>query len=69
MVTNARVYYTTRAAAGASAPGIPHALALGRKVHAQLGRVALRDREVVSGYAVIARSESDEAIQLSISRR
>jgi hypothetical protein len=26
VVTNARVYYTTRAAAGASAPGIPHAL-------------------------------------------
>jgi hypothetical protein len=26
VVTNARVYYTTRAAAGASAPGIPCAL-------------------------------------------
>jgi hypothetical protein len=26
VVTNARVYYTTRAAAGALAPGIPHAL-------------------------------------------
>jgi hypothetical protein len=30
VVTNARVYYTTRAAAGARAPGIPHAL-IGRK--------------------------------------
>src|ERR1700730_7360780 len=31
VVTNARAYYTTRAAAGALAPGIPHAL-FGRKV-------------------------------------
>src|SRR5260221_10076215 len=30
VVTNARVYYTTRAAAGASAPGIPHALMGGK---------------------------------------
>jgi hypothetical protein len=30
VVTNARVFYTTRAAAGARAPGIPHAL-IGRK--------------------------------------
>jgi len=30
-VTNARAYYTTRAAAGALAPGIPHAL-FGRKI-------------------------------------
>src|SRR5258708_16063251 len=29
VVTNARAYYTTRAAAGASAPGIPHALFFG----------------------------------------
>jgi hypothetical protein len=32
-VTNARVYYTPRAAAGAQAPGIPHAL-LGREIQA-----------------------------------
>src|ERR1700674_5665496 len=31
VVTNARVYYTTRAAAGALAPGIPHALFGGAK--------------------------------------
>jgi hypothetical protein len=33
MVTNARVYYTPRAAAGASAPGIPHALMGGQFLH------------------------------------
>jgi hypothetical protein len=33
VVTNARVYYTTRAAAGASAPGIPHALLGGQFMH------------------------------------
>src|SRR5260221_12245269 len=33
VVTNARVYYTTRAAAGASAPGIPHALKGRRFLH------------------------------------
>ncbi len=48
------------------APGIPHAL---------LGRRFLQDsdalrREIASSYlAVIARSESDEAIPLSVSRR
>src|SRR5258707_5337518 len=47
VVTNARVYYTTRAAAGASARGIPHALK-GRKFHARLGRIAPRDRGSVS---------------------
>jgi hypothetical protein len=31
VVTNARAFYTTRAAAGALAPGIPHAL-FGRKI-------------------------------------
>jgi hypothetical protein len=47
VVTNARVYYTTRAAAGASAPGIPHALT-GRTILSKLGRFASRDREIVS---------------------
>ncbi|SHK19837.1 hypothetical protein SAMN05444159_2679 [Bradyrhizobium lablabi] len=47
VVTNARVYYTTRAAAGASAPGIPHALT-GRMILSNLGRFASRDREDVS---------------------
>jgi hypothetical protein len=41
VVTNARVYYPPRAAAGALAPGIPHAL-FGRKVHAQPGRYPRR---------------------------
>src|SRR5258708_27430282 len=68
VVTNARVYYTTRAAAGASAPGIPHAL-LGRKVHQRLGRIAPRECGLISRLAVIARSPCDEAIQLSISWR
>jgi hypothetical protein len=47
VVTNARAYYTPRAAAGASAPGIPHAL-MGRTVPAQLGRIAPRGREAIS---------------------
>jgi hypothetical protein len=46
VVTNARVYYTTRAAAGASAPGIPRALYWAEN-SAQLGRIAPRDSEVV----------------------
>jgi hypothetical protein len=53
VVTNARVYYTTRAAAGASAPGIPHAL-MGRKVHQRLGRIASRECGLISCLAVIA---------------
>jgi hypothetical protein len=49
VVTNARVYYTPRAAAGAS--GARHSLRplySGRMVHAQLGRIAPRERGVVS---------------------
>src|SRR5258708_16101480 len=47
------------------ASGIPRALCnrRTRKVHAQLGRIAPRDREAVFEIVhVIARSESDEAI-------
>src|SRR5258708_36913920 len=47
VVTNARVYYTTRAAARASAPGIPHALNA-QKVYAPVGRAPPRDHDVVS---------------------
>src|SRR5260221_11032127 len=47
VVTNARVYYTSRAAAGATAPGMPHALN-GAENSAQLGRITPRDREDVS---------------------
>src|ERR1700730_642654 len=47
VVTNARAFYITRAAAGALAPGIPHAL-FGRKLNANLGCTAPREREVVS---------------------
>jgi len=47
VVTNARVYYTTRAATGASAPGIPHALT-GRRILSRLGRIAPRDCELIS---------------------
>jgi len=50
VVTNARVYYTTRAAAGAS--GARHSLrpllAEGGKFPAKLGRNARRDRETLS---------------------
>jgi hypothetical protein len=57
VVTNARVYYTTRAAAGASAPGIPHALRGARSMH---DSGALR-RGIADVYpAVIARSTCDE---------
>ena len=44
-MTNARVYYTTRAAAGASAPGIPHAL--WAENLARLGRIAPREGEAL----------------------
>ncbi len=47
VVTNARVYYTTRAAAGAS--GARHSLRplmfRGRKIQVKLARFARRDRE------------------------
>jgi hypothetical protein len=45
VVTNARVYYTTRAAAGASAPGIPHALCYLWAKRISLGRIAPRECE------------------------
>jgi hypothetical protein len=49
VVTNARVYYTTRAAAGAS--GARHSLrpliAEGGKLMAKLARIARRDRETM----------------------
>src|SRR5258708_13107468 len=64
VVTNARVYYTTRAATGASAPGIPHALK-GRKFLARLGRTAPRDREAV----FTRHCERSEAIHLSVMPR
>src|SRR5450631_899728 len=53
-------------AAGATAPGIPHAL-FGRKINARLGRIAPRDREVVFGIrsAVIA-SAAKQSIFLSL---
>jgi hypothetical protein len=41
VVTNARAFYTTRAAAGALAPGIPHAL-FGRSYLHSFGRSAPR---------------------------
>src|SRR5258708_14661110 len=47
VVTNARVYYTPRAAAGASAPGIPHALLGGRFLN-DSDAIAPRDREALS---------------------
>jgi hypothetical protein len=49
VVTNARAFYTTRAAAGAL--GARHSLRpliSGRKIHAQLGHIAPRDCGVVS---------------------
>src|ERR1700720_3642194 len=45
VVTNARAYYTTRAAAGATGTRhSPRPLFSGRRIHAQLGRIAPRDR-------------------------
>jgi hypothetical protein len=63
VVTNARAFYTTRAAAGASAPGIPCALCYeGRTLEKQNSREkARRDRETVS--AVIARSDLSAVAQ------
>jgi hypothetical protein len=61
VVTNARVYYSTRAAA--DAPSVRHSLrpfAEGGTFQAKLARNARRDRRRVF---VIARSASDEAIQ------
>jgi hypothetical protein len=62
VVTNARAFYTTRAAAGAS--GARHSLRplfiRRRKIQDQPRANMRRDREAV--FSVIARSESDEAI-------
>jgi hypothetical protein len=60
VVTNSRVYYTPREAAGA--PGARHSLRpliSGRMVSAQLGRVAPRERGIMSD--VIA-SEAKQSI-------
>ena len=57
VVTNARATYTTRAAAGARAPGIPHAL-LGEGLFQKLGRIAPRLR-----FDVIARSDLSAVAQ------
>jgi hypothetical protein len=43
------------------APGIPHAL-LGRKINAQLGRIAPRDREVMFGIGDVIASEAKQSI-------
>ena len=53
-------------AAGARAPGIPHAL-YRAKVHAHLGRVASRERGVA--FAAIARSEATKQSTLFLSLR
>jgi len=48
VVTNARVFYTPRAAAGALAPGIPHALCWRGSSTQRPGRLAPRDRGCAS---------------------
>ena len=49
VVTNARAFYTTRAAAGATGTRHSPLPFWGREVLAQLGRFALRDRRLISG--------------------
>jgi hypothetical protein len=66
VVTNARAFYTTRAAAGARAPGIPHALRGGRFL-AKLGRIAPRECEVM--FNRHCEERSDEAIHRSAQRK
>jgi hypothetical protein len=59
--------YFAREAAGASAArlSLRPLFSFGRVVHSSLGRFAPRGGGGVSRFAVIARSASDEAIQLS----
>jgi len=53
VVTNARAFYTPRAAAGATGTRhSPRPLFSGRRIHAQLGRNAPRDRDAVIGFRV-----------------
>ena len=56
VVTNARVYYTPRAAAGASAPGIPHALAGGEFSITRAHRVAGMRRCIRASLRAIGRA-------------
>src|SRR5258708_22620685 len=79
VVTNARDYYTTRAAAGASAPGIPHALYWAKNSCTTPADYAAGSRTCVSpslrGALLSAEAPPsgeggcDEAIQLPCSRR
>ena len=48
VVTNARVFYSTRAAAGASGTRHSPLPTWGRRLHAQLGRIARRECERIS---------------------
>src|ERR1700686_4054962 len=59
VVTNARAFYTTRAAAVHWAPGILHAL-LGREVLAKLGRMA--PRELYACLETVIASEAKQSI-------
>jgi len=43
VVTNARAYYSTRAAAGAGHPAFPTPSISGRKIHAPLGHIVQRE--------------------------
>src|SRR3984893_17569243 len=57
------IYFAREAAGalGARHSPRPH----GRRIHAQLGRIAPRDRGVVSGFIVIARSDLSAVAQLA----
>jgi hypothetical protein len=48
VVTNARAYYSTRAAAGATGTRHSPLPLLGQRIQAQLGRIASRERKVIS---------------------
>jgi hypothetical protein len=66
-VTNARAFYTTRAAAGATGTRLSlRPLFFEAKDFAQLGRTAPREGEGVSSFSVIARSEATKQSILSL---
>ena len=52
VVTNACAFYTAHAAAGARHPAFPTP-SLGRKINANLGRIAPRDRERVFEFILL----------------
>ena len=70
VVTNARAFYTPRAAAGASdARHSLRPLSEGGKLIEDLGRIAPRDREIVAARRCCLKFEGDVCAKRSLSRR